>query len=90
MLNGYDSIAITLLDALENVETIKVCVGYKYEGKELESWQSKAKSLTNVKHLRGNERMESKELKNGCKWQKMGLMLYRRRLRLTWNLSRNI
>ena len=38
MLNGYDSIAITLLDALENVETIKVCVGYKYEGKELESW----------------------------------------------------
>ena len=38
MLNGYDSIAITLLDALEGLETIKICIGYKYEGNELESW----------------------------------------------------
>ncbi len=38
MLSGYDSIAITLLDALEGLETVKMCIGYKYEGKELESW----------------------------------------------------
>jgi adenylosuccinate synthase len=38
MLNGYDSIAITLLDALEGITPLKVCIGYKYKGKDLESW----------------------------------------------------
>jgi adenylosuccinate synthase len=38
MLNNYDGIALTLLDALEGVKTIKICVGYNYQGKKLESW----------------------------------------------------
>lgn len=38
MLNGTDYIAIMLLDALEGIDPLKVCVGYKINGKELESW----------------------------------------------------
>ena len=35
-LNGIDSIAITKLDILDNLETIKVCVGYQIHGLRLE------------------------------------------------------
>jgi adenylosuccinate synthase len=38
MLNGTDNIAIMLLDALEGIDPLKVCVGYKINEKELESW----------------------------------------------------
>jgi len=33
MLNGVDSMAMMKLDVLDNLETIKVCTGYKYKGK---------------------------------------------------------
>jgi len=36
MVNGIDEIAITNLDGLDTVETIKVCVGYKLDGQEVE------------------------------------------------------
>ncbi len=38
MLNNYDGIAIALIDALAGIDTLKLCVGYKYQGKSLESW----------------------------------------------------
>ncbi|MHA1519666.1 MAG: adenylosuccinate synthase [Promethearchaeota archaeon] len=38
MINNYDSLAITLLDALEGVDPIKLCVGYSLNGEKLESW----------------------------------------------------
>jgi adenylosuccinate synthase len=38
MINHYDGLAITLLDALEGVNPIKICVGYKYRGEKLDSW----------------------------------------------------
>ncbi len=38
MLNNYDSFALTLLDALEGIDELKICVGYEYDGKELETW----------------------------------------------------
>jgi len=38
MINHYDGLAITLLDALEGVNPIKICVGYNYRGEKLESW----------------------------------------------------
>jgi len=38
MINGIDSIAITLLDALEGINPLKVCTGYEYKGKILNSW----------------------------------------------------
>jgi len=38
MLNQYNALAITLLDALEGIETLKLCTGYRRNGVELESW----------------------------------------------------
>ena len=36
MVNGIDEIAITNLDGLDTVETIKVCVGYKLDGQAID------------------------------------------------------
>ena len=38
MINGIDKIVITLLDALEGVDPIKMCTSYELEGEILESW----------------------------------------------------
>jgi adenylosuccinate synthase len=38
MLNNFDGLVITLLDALEGVDPIKLCIGYEYEGKMLDCW----------------------------------------------------
>ncbi|KAF0196567.1 MAG: adenylosuccinate synthase [Bacillota bacterium] len=35
MLNGFTEIAITKLDTLDGLESLKVCVGYKLDGKEI-------------------------------------------------------
>ncbi len=38
MINGVDKVIITLLDALEDINPIKICVNYELDGKILESW----------------------------------------------------
>ncbi|MBN1803604.1 MAG: adenylosuccinate synthase [Candidatus Lokiarchaeota archaeon] len=38
MINGIENIVISLLDALENVDPLKICVGYELEGTKLSSW----------------------------------------------------
>ena len=38
MINGIDKIVITLLDALEGINPIKMCTAYELEGEILESW----------------------------------------------------
>ncbi len=35
-INGFDSLAITKLDVLDQLETVKVCVGYRLNGVEIE------------------------------------------------------
>ncbi|MCK4261670.1 adenylosuccinate synthetase, partial [bacterium] len=37
-VNGLSSLAITKLDVLDNLEKIKICVGYKYQGGVLEDF----------------------------------------------------
>ncbi len=37
-VNGVDELVVTKLDVLDNLEEIKVCVGYRYEGRELETF----------------------------------------------------
>ncbi|NLT94011.1 MAG: adenylosuccinate synthase [Clostridia bacterium] len=44
-VSGLDSIAITKLDVLDNIEKIKICVGYKYNGTELKDFPSSLKVL---------------------------------------------
>jgi adenylosuccinate synthase len=38
MINGVDSVAITLLDALEGIDPLKICTGYEYNSESLNSW----------------------------------------------------
>ena len=38
MINGIDKIVITLLDALQEINPIKMCTAYELDGKVLESW----------------------------------------------------
>ena len=38
MINGIDKIVISLLDALEGINPIKICTNYELDGKNLDSW----------------------------------------------------
>ncbi|MBN1494198.1 adenylosuccinate synthase [Candidatus Peregrinibacteria bacterium] len=40
MINGLTSVNLTKLDVLDELETIKICNGYKYKGKKLNSMPS--------------------------------------------------
>lgn len=48
MINGIDSVAITKLDVLATFESIKVCVGYKLNGKSLNSFPTDVEQLNNI------------------------------------------
>jgi adenylosuccinate synthase len=37
-INGLDSVALTKLDVLDNIEAIQVCVGYRYGRETLTEW----------------------------------------------------
>ena len=36
MTNGFTSLNLTKLDVLSGLKELKVCVGYKYEGKKVD------------------------------------------------------
>jgi len=45
MINGIDYIALTKLDVLSGLDRIKVCVGYEYNGRILETFPPEIKIL---------------------------------------------
>lgn len=47
-INGFTSIALTKLDVLDALEKIKVCVGYKLDGRPLDSFPAVAQELRRV------------------------------------------
>ena len=47
-LNSFDYLAITRLDILDELEEIKVCVGYGYEGKPVKEYPADLKFLSKV------------------------------------------
>src|SRR5436853_2652342 len=57
MINGIDELAITNLDGLDHVDPIRVCVGYRLNGKRLDVPPSDAAQLDNCepvyKEMRG-------------------------------------
>lgn len=57
MINGIDELAITNLDGLDDVDPIRVCVGYRLNGKRLDVPPSDAAQLANCepiyKQMRG-------------------------------------
>ncbi len=50
-INGISWIALTKLDVLSGFDKIKVCVGYKYKGKELSSFPSTNRVLQEVEPI---------------------------------------
>lgn len=49
MLNGCNSVVLTKLDVLDELEKIKICVGYEYNGKTLKQFPQSRKIIENVK-----------------------------------------
>jgi len=54
MINGIKKIALTKLDVLDQLETIKVCVGYKYKNSTLKEFSTELNVLENCKPLYKN------------------------------------
>ncbi|GAC1446765.1 MAG: adenylosuccinate synthase [Pyrinomonadaceae bacterium] len=50
-LNGFTCVALTKLDVLDTLDEIKVCVGYRLDGRELESLPSVAHDLRRVEPI---------------------------------------
>ncbi|HMO81777.1 MAG TPA: adenylosuccinate synthase [Pyrinomonadaceae bacterium] len=48
-LNGFDSIALTKLDVLDELDEIKVCVGYEIDGVRTDTFPAVAKDLRKLK-----------------------------------------
>ncbi|HRT67670.1 MAG TPA: adenylosuccinate synthase, partial [Bacteroidota bacterium] len=48
MINGFEEIAITKIDVLTNFDKIKICTGYKYQGKELKTFPADNQTLDQV------------------------------------------
>ncbi len=48
-VNGLSAFALTKLDVLDTLEEIKVCVAYRYEGKDLTSFPCELRILENCK-----------------------------------------
>src|SRR5881398_809510 len=47
-INGFSSVALTKLDVLDALDEIKVCVGYKLDGRELDSLPSVSQELRRI------------------------------------------
>ncbi len=50
-INGFTSVALTKLDVLDTLEEIKVCVGYKLNGRELDSLPAVSQDLRMVEPI---------------------------------------
>ncbi|HEC36592.1 MAG TPA: adenylosuccinate synthase [bacterium] len=51
MINGIEKIILTLLDALEGINPLKMCTGYELDGKTLESWPIQHEIIENCKPI---------------------------------------
>lgn len=51
MINGVDKVIITLLDALQGINPINICIGYELEDKKLESWPIQSEIIENCKPI---------------------------------------
>jgi adenylosuccinate synthase len=49
MVNGIDHWAVTKLDVLDNLETIRICVAYDYQGQRLDSVPANIRVLENCR-----------------------------------------
>ena len=50
-INGFSSVALTKLDVLDALDEIKVCTGYRLDGRELESFPDVSQDLRRVEPI---------------------------------------
>ena len=50
-VNGFDSLVITKLDVLDELETIPVCVAYEVDGKQMTQMPSSTRGLESFKPI---------------------------------------
>ncbi len=48
MINGLDALAVTKLDILDSLSEIKICTGYRYQGRLLDSFPPEVEILNHV------------------------------------------
>lgn len=51
MINGLDYIALTKMDVLDNMDTIKLCVAYDIDGKTVDEFPANLKDLEKIKPI---------------------------------------
>jgi adenylosuccinate synthase len=51
MINGFTSVALTKLDVLDALDEIKVCTGYRLDGRELESLPAVSQDLRRIEPI---------------------------------------
>ncbi len=50
-LNGFDSMALTKLDVLDALDTIKVCIGYEIDGEKIDTFPAVSQDLQKIKPI---------------------------------------
>jgi adenylosuccinate synthase len=48
-LNGFDSVALTKLDVLDELDHVKVCIGYEIEGRRIDTFPAVSHDLRQIK-----------------------------------------
>jgi len=71
LLNGISELAITKIDVLEGLKTIKICTAYKYKGKLFREFPADLQALKNSKPVYEEMAGWDKTVPNLCHYQKL-------------------
>ncbi|MFX1297954.1 MAG: adenylosuccinate synthase [Promethearchaeota archaeon] len=74
MINSIDSAIITLLDALEGIDQLKICIGYELDGQLLESWPIQAEIIDKCKPI--YKTLEGWERRTSDEWSEIAIKGY--------------
>ena len=74
VINGIDSVIITLLDALEGIPSLKICTGYDLNGKPLKYWPIQAEIIDKCKPV--YKTFNGWEPKTGEEWSEVARQGY--------------
>lgn len=70
-VNGINKIALTKLDVLDDFEEIKICVGYKKDGKKLKSFPTDVQTLENVEPMLQSYKGWKQKISEVRKWKQL-------------------
>ncbi len=71
MINGISEIALTKLDVLDQFDEIKICVGYKKDGKVLKSFPTDVQTLENVEPILQSYKGWNENISEAKKWKQL-------------------